>query len=125
MTPLHEFLRLWERACERKQLPKLLAEVIVPEGLQTQAARLGREHLLACALDPGEADDVLSEIALLTITDGGEETWHLRRLSGQQAAARTGGHLSAHFAKSFVHATWKSTPAPRSSRRSSAGAGPV
>ena len=118
MTQLPEFLWLWEQACDRKQLPKLLAEVLVPEGLQTQAARLGREHLFACALGPWEADDVLSEIALLTLSDDGSETWLLRRLSGQQAAIISGGHLSAHFARSFIQATRTRSPIGRPARPS-------
>jgi hypothetical protein len=113
---LSEFLGLWEQACDRKQLPKLLAEVLISEGSQTQAARLGREHLFACALGPWEADDVLSEIALLTITDDGDETWRLRRLSGQQAASIAGGRLSAHFARSFIHATRTRAPVTRATR---------
>lgn len=110
MSPMDELLRHWESACARKDLTKLIAEVLVPESMQSQAARYGREFLLACALGPWETDEVLSEIALLTVTDDGEETWHLRRLSGQQAAVITGGHLSAHFAKSFIHATWLRSP---------------
>lgn len=110
MTPMHEFLRLWEPACERKGLTKLVAEVVVADAAQSQAARLGREFLLACALDPWEADEVLSEMALLTMTDDGGETWRLRRLSGPQAVTVAGGRLSAHFARSFVLATWVRPP---------------
>lgn len=122
MTPMHEFLRYWESACERKDLPKLVAEVFVPEAAQSQAARHGREFLLACALGPWEADDVISEMALLTLTDDGDETWRLRRLSGAQAAQVAGGRLSAHFAKSFILATWvraSTTTRPRRPRTSS------
>jgi hypothetical protein len=115
---MHELLRHWESACERKDLPKLIAEVFVPEPMQSQAAKFGREFLLACALGPWEADEVLSEIALLTITDDGEDTWQLRRLSGQQAAVITGGHLSAHFAKSFIQATWLRSSTPSKPKRS-------
>lgn len=122
MTPLHEFLRFWERACDRRDLPKLVAEVAVPEGAQSPAARMGREVLLACALGPHEADAVLSEIALLTLTDDGAETWRLRRLSGQQAAFITGGRLSAHFARSFVLATAVVPASPTKSRRARADA---
>lgn len=125
MTPMHEFLRYWESACERKDLPKLVAEVVVSEAVRSQAARLGRELLLACALDPWEADDVLSEIALLTMSDEGDATWRLRRLSGAEAAVIAGGHLSAHFATSFLLATRIRSPSsakPRRSRSSSADA---
>lgn len=117
MTPMYEFLRFWEPACERKELPKLVAEVFVPEASQSQAARLGREFLLACALGPWETDDVLSEIALLTVTDDGDPTWQLTRLTGAQAARLAGGRLSAHFAKSFILATWvRPTASPRTKR---------
>ncbi len=118
MTPMHELLRHWESACDRKDLTKLIAEVLVPEPMQSQAAEFGRQFLLACALGPWETDEVLSEIALLTSTDDGEDTWQLRRLSGQQAAAITGGHLTAHFAKSFIQATWLKSPTPSKQRRS-------
>ena len=55
---------------------------------------------------------MLSEVALLMVTDDGDETWRLRRLSGSQAAQDAGGHLSAHFAKSFILATWVRPLAP-------------
>ena len=125
MAPMDELLRYWNAACERRDLTKLIAEVLVPDSMQSQSARFGREFLLACALGPREADEVLSEIALLTLTDDGEETWQLHRLSGQQAAALTGGHLTAHFAKSFIHATWLRSPPPLNRRRSRRRAQPV
>ncbi|WP_375407258.1 hypothetical protein [uncultured Amnibacterium sp.] len=121
MTLLYEFLRYWEPACERKDLPKLLAEVAVADGVQSQAARVGREFLLACALGPWETDDVLSEIALLTVADSGDETWQLRRLSGPQAAVVAGGRLSAHFAKSFILATWIRQPPRTRQQRTAPG----
>lgn len=105
MSVLHSFLRSWAEACERRDLPKLLAEVAVPDELRSQPMRLGREFLFACALGPWEADDVLSEITLLTLDDDGAEVWRLRRLSGPQAASLTDGRLSAHYARSFVLAT--------------------
>lgn len=105
MSPMHHFARSWESACASRGLTKFFAEVPVPEGLQSPAARAGREFLLACALGPWDLDEVLSEIALLTVDDAGRATWEFQRRSGQQASAAVGGGLTAHFAKSFFRAT--------------------
>ena len=125
MAPMDELLLYWHGACERKDLTKMVAEVVVPDPMQSQAARFGREFLLACALGPRETDEVLSEIALLTVADDGEDTWRLKRLSGQQAAAITGGHLTAHFAKSFILATWLRSPAAMKPKRARIRAQPL
>lgn len=94
----------------------LLDEVAVTDAATSPAARSGREALFACALDPWEADDVLSEIPLLTVNDDGEATWRLQRLSGQQASVAAGGRLSAQDARSFVLATSLPNPSARARR---------
>ncbi len=117
MSPMQQFVRSWGAACEARGLTRFFAEVPVPDGLQSSAARSRREFLLASALGPGELDEVLSEVVLLTLDDAGRPTWELRRLSGQQAADAVGGGLTAHFARSFFRATRTRAAAETRSRR--------
>lgn len=113
MRVIDLFLRHWERACDRKSLPKLIAEVAIREAEQSSAARSDREFLLACGLDAREADGVISEISLLTLNSDGDACWSLRRLSGVQARAASGQRLTTHFAKSYILATFTKQPPKR------------
>jgi len=79
-----------------------VAEIPVPESTQSPAARSGREFLAATALTPRELDEVLSEIALLSMDHGGEPRWQVQQLGPRTAAAVAGGAwATVHAARSF------------------------
>ena len=96
------FTAFWDAACAGRGLTMFVVEIPVPESAQSPAARAGREFLAACALSPAELDDVLSEIALLTLDDAGDPVWQLQQLGPRTAAVAAGGAWSTvHAAKSF------------------------
>ena len=96
------FTSYWDAACSSRGLTMLVAEIPFPESTQSPAARAGREFLAATALTPRELDEVLSEIALLSMDDAGEPAWQVQQLGPRTAAAVAGGAWSTvHAAKSF------------------------
>jgi hypothetical protein len=96
------FTSYWDAACSSRGLTMLVAEIAIPETAQSPAARSGREFLAATALTPAELDEVLSEIALLSMDDAGEPRWQVQQLGPRTAAAVAGGSWSTvHAARSF------------------------
>ena len=96
------FTSYWDAACSSRGLTMLVAEIALPEATQSPAARSGREFLAATALTPRELDEVLSEIALLSMDDAGEPTWQVQQLGPRTAAAVAGGAwATVHAARSF------------------------
>ena len=96
------FSSYWDAACSSRSLTMFVAEIPIPESARSAAARSGREFLAATALTPVQLDEVLSEIALLSMDDSGEPAWQVQQLGPRTAAMVAGGSWSTvHAARSF------------------------
>ncbi len=84
------FTAYWDAACSSRGFTMLVAEIAIPETAQSPAARSGREFLAATALMPAELDEVLSEIALLSMDDAGEPRWQVQQLGPADRGGRRG-----------------------------------